>query len=237
MKNATRYAMLLALATLIACKPTVRSTDVSTAEHRAAAQTEEELAAEHQANFDPNAKEFREPEDCAIGPVAPEETCWSVLVNPTSAHKSEAAEHRARAKEHRKAAARLEKAEDRACAGLAEYDRDLSPFFHAQDIESVAVGGDGVVVVFRHVRGLDREKLQRMLACHLARNAALGHEGPGMDYCPLVPAGVVAEVDDRTKKLQVTVRAEQPTAKQQLRHAGEVLEQRVHEAHHAGNGK
>lgn len=34
-----------------------------------------------------------------------------------------------------------------------------------------------------------RDWLERAISCHLARNAALGHEVPAMPDCPLVPRG------------------------------------------------
>jgi len=38
------------------------------------------------------------------------------------------------------------------------------------------------------------EWLQRIVDCHLARNAAVGHDMPEMADCPLVPRGAKASV-------------------------------------------
>ena len=45
----------------------------------------------------------------------------------------------------------------------------------------------GIMVTFKNVRGLTVPALQRIVDCHLARNAALGHDVPEMVNCPLVP--------------------------------------------------
>lgn len=48
--------------------------------------------------------------------------------------------------------------------------------------------------MFKAVPGLTRERLQDLVDCHIARNAALGHKVPEMPYCPLVPRDVTAVV-------------------------------------------
>lgn len=52
----------------------------------------------------------------------------------------------------------------------------------------------GATVVFRAVPGMTAEWLQRVVDCHLARAAAVGHDMPEMSYCPLMPNGVKAKV-------------------------------------------
>jgi hypothetical protein len=99
----------------------------------------------------------------------------------------------------------LRDAATRACVGVPNDDRDMSPFDHREDIESVAQlyspssGGKnptrhflGATVVFHATPGMTAQWLQRVIDCHLARNAALGHDVPEMAYCPLVPKGVSA---------------------------------------------
>ena len=99
-------------------------------------------------------------------------------------------------------------AEARSCAGISEEDRDTSPFYHREDIQSVSPlttktqsGKGGVIskevgstVVFRAVPGLTAEWLQREVDCHIARSAAGGHNMPEMDYCPLMVKAVKATV-------------------------------------------
>jgi hypothetical protein len=120
-----------------------------------------------------------------------------------------AEEHRELAAQHRAASQALRDAEARACAGLTDQDRDVSPFSHVADVRSVtALKGEsqsqggrvktsetvGATVTVAAVPGLTAEWLQRMVDCHLARNAAVGHDMPEMAYCPLVPRGAQATV-------------------------------------------
>ena len=94
-----------------------------------------------------------------------------------------------------------------AAAGISDDDRDTSPFYHRDDIQSVSVLTEtvksgkgstqkevGATVVFRAVPGMTVEWLQRVVDCHLARAAAVGHDMPEMSYCPLMPKGVKAKV-------------------------------------------
>ncbi len=65
----------------------------------------------------------------------------------------------------------------------------------------------GATVVFRALPGLTAPWLQRVVDCHLARNAALGHAVPEMPYCPLVPKGVSATVTETRDGFAVTISA------------------------------
>jgi hypothetical protein len=115
--------------------------------------------------------------------------------------------YRELAQKHRAASTALLEAEARACSGLSEDDRDISPFYHREDIASVSPFKEtvkagkgttqkevGVTVVFRAVPGLTAEWLQHVMDCHVARAAAVGHYMPEMAYCPLVPNGAKANV-------------------------------------------
>ncbi len=187
-----------------ACGGTTSGTrphDMSAAGHDRAAAGEAQSAASHDTSYDPTASA---PLHCG-GPAFVDlaTSCWTTEVNPTAAHRADADRHRSAAAEHRGAAAALQAMEQRECVGLSDTDRDMSPFYHRDDIASVAPLNDvaqapgasrlvGATVTFRAVRGLTVEWLQRILDCHLARNVALGHDLPEMSYCPLVPAGVTA---------------------------------------------
>jgi hypothetical protein len=132
---------------------------------------------------------------CGTDDPRSDRPCWSQTVE-------HAAEHRRFAAEHRAAARALVDAEERACVGIDEANRDTSPFAHRADIVSAAPlmdtisQGDaapierviGATVVFRAVPGLTAEWLQREIDCHLARSSAVGHDMPEMPDCPLVPA-------------------------------------------------
>jgi hypothetical protein len=199
-----------------------RPHDLSAAQHDAMARTEDKSAAEHAAQFDPNAP--RVPTLCGKG----REPCWSSTVNPTARHLADVEEHRKLAAEHRAASQALRDAEARACVGLADADRDMSPFAHREDIASVQelvtrTGGKspssrqtGAVVVIRAVPGLTAQWLQRVVDCHLARNAAVGHDLAEMPYCPLVPNGVTATVAPTDTGFAVSVQSEDPTVAREI---------------------
>ena len=65
----------------------------------------------------------------------------------------------------------------------------------------------GAIVEFRAVPGLTAEWLQRMVDCHIARNAALGHDVPEMPDCPLVPKGASAQVASTGAGFSVAIRS------------------------------
>lgn len=78
----------------------------------------------------------------------------------------------------------------------------------------------GASVLFRPVPGLTLERLQQIVDCHLARNAALGHDSSTMPDCPLVLAGVSAAVEQTPTGLVVLLRAADPaTAREVLERA------------------
>jgi hypothetical protein len=146
-----------------------------------------------------------------------EPICWSSTRNPTAHHLRSAARHAEEATKHRAVSATLREAEERACAGISMADRDQSPFSRSEDIVSVeavhaasaraGLGPLGAVVRFRPVVGLTQERLQRLVDCHVARNAALGHP-LASTQCPLVPKGVRATVRALGDGLEVEIRAE-----------------------------
>lgn len=163
-------------------------------EHEAAAKQEEQAAKEHMGHYDPAA---------AIPPTI---TCpfwvgvtcyrsWTSVENPTQQHLAEGKHHAELAFQHRAASQALRDAEARSCTNVPEGDRDVSPFYHREDIlsarplrQSVAYGGGPIIgaeVVFASLAGMTAEWLQRLVDCHLARNAALGDAAKEMPYCPL----------------------------------------------------
>jgi hypothetical protein len=196
-----------------------RPHDMSVVHHEEAAGAEDTVAAAHAAEYDASASG---PLRCGAtgASVALGSPCWTSDVNPTEAHRAEAARHRAAAAAHRAAAEALRAAEAAECAGLSEAERDQSPFSHREDIASVAALTEEVVmgrtrttrvvgarIVLRAVPGLTAEWIQRVLECHLARNASLGHDVPEMAYCPLVPAGVTVAVRSAGDGFAIDIRA------------------------------
>lgn len=205
---------------------------MSVASHETTAAQEQGAAAAHEGQYDASAQQTRE--RCSAGAAkAGSGACWTSVTNPTAEHLRHANEHRKAAAEHRAAAQALREAESHACLGIPAADRDESPFDHREDIESVEplyVGTssgklttkrlDGAIVTFRAIPGMTAQWLQRVIDCHLARNAALGHDVPEMAYCPLVPKGVTATVSGTQTGFAVAIRGDsQETANEVLRRA------------------
>ena len=69
---------------------------------------------------------------------------------------------------------------------------------------------------FRAVPGMTVEWLQRVVDCHLARNAVLGHVAPEMPNCPLVPEGVTARVRSTGNGFAVDLRADDSTTVREI---------------------
>jgi hypothetical protein len=158
--------------------------------------------------------------------------CWTQAIDEQVDRDRDSNFYRQQAAQHRAAEASLRGAEAGACAGLAPDDRDISPFYHRPDIVSVEVlradgagrpgAGHtgsrtlGALVVFRAVPGLTRAGLQHAVNCHLARAAALGHIVPELDFCPLMPKGVVATVSSTAEGFAVAVTADDPVSAEEV---------------------
>jgi hypothetical protein len=139
------------------------------------------------------------------------------------------------AADHRAAASALRDSEMRACTGVPDVDRDMSPFDHREDIMEVtparAMAGvkqqsrvlRGAVITFRAVPGMTAEWLQRVVDCHLARNAAVGFDMPEMAYCPLTIKTVRARVASTGNGFTVTVESDDPTAAKEVLRRSQAL--------------
>jgi hypothetical protein len=213
--------------TLIACAstPGAQPQDMSAAAHEQAAASHEAEAAPHATQYDPNAVQTTSHCDG-------KHPCWTSTSNPTAQHLADEKKHQKMAADHRAAAQSLRSAEAQSCVGISDDDRDISPFYHREDIATVApatlhISGkqahdevDGAVVTFRAVPGLTAEWLQRIVDCHVARNNALGNDMPEMSYCPLVPKGITAKVSSTGNGFAVTIESQDPnTAQEVLRRA------------------
>ena len=102
----------------------------------------------------------------------------------------------------------LREGEAKDCKGIPQRDRDVSPFFHAADIAQIVqidrqTARAVYTISFAPISGLQLADMQRLLSCHLARKAVLGHQVDGMDYCPLVPAGVCARAEPGAEGIRV----------------------------------
>ncbi len=231
--------VLLPGALLAACAATTpggQPHDMSAVAHTEADREHTHAAKEHAAAYRPDAAVERT--RCSSGRARPgpnaaaiEEICWSSVENSTDAHRSMAEEHERQAADHRAASAALSEAETMACAGIAPADRDMSPFEHREDIAAVKplrrnefdartkIPPEmllGAVVTFRAVPGLTGEWLQRVVSCHLARNAALGHVVPEMPDCPLVPNGVEARVSSAQDGFAIAVSSNNPKTAREI---------------------
>lgn len=243
--EAKAVVVMLAMgAVVIGCARRAPGTDppaMSAAQHEAAAHAERGRAEIHAAQYDPNATATEESCPDLLGSPA----CWSWSVNPTKEHLDRAEEHRRLAAEHRAASVALREAEAGACTGISPRDRDESPFDHREDIAAVgplhgAEPGtpagpgfesgterrarlEGAVITFRPVRGMTAQWLQRIVDCHLARAAALGHVVPEMPYCPLVLRGVSATVRAAPDGFAVAIRASDTNTAREVWRRAEAL--------------
>ena len=154
--------------------------------------------------------------------------CWTPTVEGNA--RERAVEHERRlADAHQHAAAELLAQADAACAGVAESERNVSPFSHPGDIDGAKpLYGPhdsrksfrvpiGVTIFVWPIPGLTQERLQRIVNCHLAENAVLGHVSPSEPDCPLVPAGVVATVRSSTDRFAVDVKGDSPSVVSEIR--------------------
>ena len=227
MKLHALTALTFVSSALVACAstPGAQPADMSAVQHEQAAAAHEAQATPHAEQYQPGAQQGKTTCDG-------KHPCWTSVSNPTQGHLDDANKHRKMAADHRAAAQALRSAEAQACAGISDDDRDMSPFYHREDITSVQPAvvqktgkerGEqvvGAVVVFRAVPGLTAEWLQRIVECHIARNNALGNDMPEMPYCPLVPKGITAKVSSTGDGFAVTIESQDPnTAKEVLRRA------------------
>ena len=230
-----RAAIRVCLGTVLLASCATSGTDphaMTAAQHEGAAKGEEQAAKEHVSQYDPAAA-IPPTIDCPFF-VGIGLTCyrsWTSVRNPTAQHLAEGKRHAEVARQHRAASQALRDAEARACTNVPEGDRDVSPFYHREDIvsagpfsESLALGGRNVIgaeVVFAALPGMTTEWLQRVTDCHLARNAVLDDVAKGMPYCPLAVPHVKAQVrsvgngfavdvtsDNEKNRLEVIARVE-----------------------------
>lgn len=206
-------AAALGLAFAACAAPGTRPADMSVPDHIAAAEDAEAAADAHAQQYDPDA--WNAPSHCG-------EFCFSTWTNPTAEHAREARKHRRLAERHRQASEALRLAEEASCTGIPTRDRDISPFFHAEDILEVKPEGDAewgssrFTIRFVAVPGVDADRMQRLIDCHLARSAARGHVAPEMPYCPLVPRGVSARTRSSGDALEVTLTVDEPESREEV---------------------
>lgn len=223
--------LLLPLLALSCVTPGSQPHAMSAEKHVATAKEMDAAASSEAAQYNETATQTRQ--RCA--PFAETradvtlEPCWTSLSNPTDEHRRLAEQHRRHAADHRAASVALREAEAQACVGLDADDRDISPLERTEDIAGatpleVSVNRGkiptrvlaGAVVTFRAVPGMTAEWLQRVVDCHLARNASLGHVVPEMPNCPLVPRGVRATVSSAGSAFAISVQSDDPDVAQEV---------------------
>jgi hypothetical protein len=226
-----RTLTFIAFGTLVlggcASTPGAKPQDMSAVQH-------EQAAAAHEAEATPHAEQYN-PAAAEKKPLCPTKgPCWTSIVNPTKQHQEDAEKHHKMAADHRAAGQALRDAETRSCSGVSQDDRDMSPFYHREDISDVRPaykastrGKQGVpdiltgaVITVRAVPGLTAEWLQTIVDCHVARNNALGNEMSEMAYCPLNIKGITAKVTSAGNGFAVTIESQNSdSAKEILKRA------------------
>lgn len=214
---------------------------MSATEHQAAANAEEMTSESHASEYRPEQSVTRR--HCSHLDRRSARGCWTSEENPTAEHLQEVERHRELAARHRAASELLRSAEAAACWGIPDDDRDLSPFSHREDIRSVSPLEErlsaqeglafsyevvGARIVFAAVPGMTVEWLQRVVDCHLARNAAIGHDvaSAEMASCPLTPRGVQARVQSVGDGFAVDVRADDAKTIQEIVRRAESVQPR-----------
>jgi hypothetical protein len=186
MNRKTSWAIGLLLGAACAARePNVKPTDMSAAEHRAAAQHQKELASEDAAHYRPG--------DARVVALAPPGNAMAgvefpvSVYNPTEGYLRQADEHRAHAKEHERAAAALEKFEEGECREFPESTRAacplLGPVAKIDDVER------GVRVTF--ASGTRVDAVVAHMRCHYAFSRAHGFDA--RVSCPLYMPGIQIE--------------------------------------------
>jgi hypothetical protein len=200
------------------------------------ARPEENSAAGHEAAARQHEAEAAAvAETCKRGTPPAGTVCWTSVTNPNPHVLKEVAIHEKMAADHRAASQALREAEARACAGVSERDRDESPFAHREDIEGVDTiaspvsgkgGGfrlSGASVRFRAVPGMTTEWLQRVVDCHMARNAAMGYAMPEMSYCPLMLKDATATVSSTGRGFAIAIRSDSVDTATEIKRRAEAL--------------
>lgn len=198
-------------------------------QHQAAARREEARIRQHKGLYKPNALQSVrrcDPEHASRHPGAP--ACWVETVNPTAIHLAEMEAHRTRAAYHRKAARELRAAEREACLGARSKSGSILRFADRRDIEGVSPLQDsvtgknskmvGATIFIRAVKGLTQSKLQSIVDCHAAHNAAAGYAltTTEANRSPLSERGAQATVRKHSRGFAVDIRAEDPFVAQAI---------------------
>lgn len=206
-----------------ACASTSSARHPSAAGDEAIARANEREAQQHLTSADTGLRILQ---DC--GPQSnPVRVCW---IPNDNVDRAAAEKHMQEARHRRAESAALRDAQARACSGVAEIDREVSPFAHVKDIvrvEPLANGPHvlGAKVTFRPVQGLTTEGLQRIVDCHVAEADALGHNLPEETFCPLNLPNVKATVTAAPDGFEVAVATDDRAAAKEVLRRAQALKQ------------
>jgi hypothetical protein len=190
----------------VSCASANGTRQMSAEDHEARARLDQQRAAESEARAQLACPAYESADACF--------RYWTSFRNPTRKQLEQAAKYRADAERHRSASQALRDAEANACVGVPPADRDVSPFFHVEDIvrvDKVSVDSShdvltGAKVLFRPLPGMTPALLQKMLDCHLARNAVVGYGTARAEGSPLAAPGLIVFVHAVADGLAVDVR-------------------------------
>lgn len=165
---------------------------------------------------------------------------WTSFRNPTRKRFEEADKYRREAERHLAASRELRDAESRACMGVAAAEREVSPFFHEDDIVSVAkvaIDGPhdvltGARVVFRQLPDMTPARLQRELDCEAAHDAAVGYSNLQHDRSLVAVRGVVVLVHPVEAGLAVEIHPHDADGSRLLGQKVDALVRTKHQADH-----
>lgn len=148
--------------------------------------------------------------------------CWSDLADKSLERKSSVERQLRVETQLRSTCDALVPAEAEFCQGVSERDKALSPLSHYGDIASVMElkverylpGQTGPVLqvvggrlVFDEVPGLTKDRLERLIQCHLARHRALSYRMEDVSEDPLSLQGIRVLVEPVGTGLAIDVRA------------------------------
>ncbi|MGH1347663.1 MAG: hypothetical protein ACRBN8_39275 [Nannocystales bacterium] len=224
-----RWALAAAFMLMAGCAnrrpPGTQPDAMSVQEHNKAASLEQARASAHGGRYHPGA----DPLAGCTGDAEVSGLCWSSRSGTNGRHRTERRQHAHAAQLHRQAADTLEAQAATACRSVAASDRERSPVLHPRDLVSVDIHDGGVegavvTIVYRPVVGMTPESLGRVVDCHLAHSAVLGHPIDDLPDCPLVPRGVWAEVgEDEQGRVSLAIGADRPSSAIEVRSRAERL--------------
>lgn len=157
---------------------------------------------------------------------------WTGFGEPSEKHLDEDRAYQGLSGKRPAVSRALHAAETRSCGGIPNRDRNITPFVHAEEIVSVELLpvdiGRNVVsgrrIVFRALSDITAEGLQRLIDCHVARNAALGYQhGDHNPLCPLAVKTVAANVTAHPMGWSIDLIPDSEAAARELRRRTESL--------------